>query len=131
MFVFSLMLISGIALEVVMGRGLKGWIETAFTVIICAAERKKDWARASSSEKFRIQFYFVFQKMYSELEVQFLTDECDTVLAYENKGTSDQETERRDPLMDTLNSMNRVQQVELICGKYCFFSRAWLSAASD
>lgn len=58
--------------------------------------------------------------MYSELEVQFLTDECDTVLAYENKGTSDQETERRDPLMDTLNSMNRVQQVELICGKYGF-----------
>ncbi|NWS93369.1 UBR7 ligase, partial [Toxostoma redivivum] len=57
-------------------------------------------------------------KMYSELEVQFLTDECDTVLAYENKGTSDQETEKRDPLMDTLNSMNRVQQVELICGKY-------------
>ncbi|GAB0190898.1 putative E3 ubiquitin-protein ligase UBR7 [Grus japonensis] len=55
------------------------------------------------------------EKMYSELEVQFLTDECDTVLAYENKGTSDQETERRDPLMDTLNSMNRVQQVELIC----------------
>ncbi|KAJ7401690.1 putative E3 ubiquitin-protein ligase UBR7 [Pitangus sulphuratus] len=54
-------------------------------------------------------------KMYSDLEVQFLTDECDTVLAYENKGTSDQETERRDPLMDTLNSMNRVQQVELIC----------------
>nr|XP_009918198.1 PREDICTED: putative E3 ubiquitin-protein ligase UBR7 [Haliaeetus albicilla] len=54
-------------------------------------------------------------KMYSELEVQFLTDECDTVLAYENKGTSDQDTERRDPLMDTLNSMNRVQQVELIC----------------
>ncbi|NXN25898.1 MLO2 protein, partial [Nycticryphes semicollaris] len=54
-------------------------------------------------------------KMYSELDVQFLTDECDTVLAYENKGTSDQETERRDPLMDTLNSMNRVQQVELIC----------------
>ncbi|KFU94238.1 Putative E3 ubiquitin-protein ligase UBR7, partial [Chaetura pelagica] len=54
-------------------------------------------------------------KMYSELEVQFLTDECDTVLAYENKGTSDQETERRDPLMDTLNSMDRVQQVELIC----------------
>uniref|UniRef100_A0A493SSW9 Putative E3 ubiquitin-protein ligase UBR7 n=1 Tax=Anas platyrhynchos platyrhynchos TaxID=8840 RepID=A0A493SSW9_ANAPP len=54
-------------------------------------------------------------KMYSELEVPFLTDEYDTVLAYENKGTSDQETDRRDPLMDTLNSMNRVQQVELIC----------------
>uniref|UniRef100_A0A8D0G7E4 Putative E3 ubiquitin-protein ligase UBR7 n=1 Tax=Sphenodon punctatus TaxID=8508 RepID=A0A8D0G7E4_SPHPU len=54
-------------------------------------------------------------KMYSELDVQFLTDEGDTVLAYENKGTSDQEADRRDPLMDTLSSMNRVQQVELIC----------------
>lgn len=65
--------------------------------------------------------------MYSELEVQFLTDECDTVLAYENKGTSDQDTERRDPLMDTLNSMNRVQQVELICGKYNFIFRIYLN----
>uniref|UniRef100_A0ACB8G5V8 E3 ubiquitin-protein ligase ubr7 n=1 Tax=Sphaerodactylus townsendi TaxID=933632 RepID=A0ACB8G5V8_9SAUR len=54
-------------------------------------------------------------KMYLDLEVLFLTDECDTVLAYENKGTSDQEGDRRDPLMDTLSSMNRVQQVELIC----------------
>ncbi|XP_060612415.2 putative E3 ubiquitin-protein ligase UBR7 [Anolis sagrei] len=54
-------------------------------------------------------------KMYSDLEVPFLMDECDTVLAYENKGTNDQEADRRDPLMDTLSSMNRVQQVELIC----------------
>nr|XP_004649379.1 putative E3 ubiquitin-protein ligase UBR7 [Jaculus jaculus] len=54
-------------------------------------------------------------KMYEELDVLFLTDECDTVLAYENKGKIDQATDRRDPLMDTLNSMNRVQQVELIC----------------
>ncbi|XP_044520970.1 putative E3 ubiquitin-protein ligase UBR7 [Gracilinanus agilis] len=54
-------------------------------------------------------------KMYADLEVLFLTDEYDTVLAYENKGKSDQGTDRRDPLMDTLNSMNRVQQVELIC----------------
>lgn len=69
--------------------------------------------------------------MYSELEVQFLTDECDTVLAYENKGTSDQDTERRDPLMDTLNSMNRVQQVELICGKYNFIFRIYLNILSE
>lgn len=69
--------------------------------------------------------------MYSELEVQFLTDECDTVLAYENKGTSDQETERRDPLMDTLNSMNRVQQVELICGKYNFIFRICLETLTE
>jgi E3 ubiquitin-protein ligase UBR7 len=56
--------------------------------------------------------------MYGDLDVLFLTDEYDTVLAYENKGKVDQATERRDPLMDTLSSMNRVQQVELICGKY-------------
>lgn len=54
-------------------------------------------------------------KMYNDLDVPFLTDECDTVLAYENKGKVDQAAEQRDPLMDTLNSMNRVQQVELIC----------------
>ncbi|EHB03635.1 Putative E3 ubiquitin-protein ligase UBR7 [Heterocephalus glaber] len=53
--------------------------------------------------------------MYGDLDVLFLTDECDTVLAYENKGKTEQATERRDPLMDTLSSMNRVQQVELIC----------------
>ncbi|XP_004698827.1 putative E3 ubiquitin-protein ligase UBR7 [Echinops telfairi] len=54
-------------------------------------------------------------KMYADLDVLFLTDESDTVLAYENKGKVEQASERRDPLMDTLNSMNRVQQVELIC----------------
>lgn len=54
-------------------------------------------------------------KMYGELDILFLTDEYDTVLAYENKGKSAQATDRRDPLMDTLSSMNRVQQVELIC----------------
>lgn len=68
--------------------------------------------------------------MYSELEVPFLTDEYDTVLAYENKGTSDQETDRRDPLMDTLNSMNRVQQVELICGKYKKKKKYWFSGSA-
>lgn len=59
--------------------------------------------------------------MYGDLDVLFLTDECDTVLAYENKGKVDQAADSRDPLMDTLNSMNRVQQVELICGKYCLW----------
>ena len=56
--------------------------------------------------------------MYGDLDVLFLTDECDTVLAYENKGKVAQAADRTDPLMDTLNSMNRVQQVELICGKF-------------
>nr|KAF6485647.1 hypothetical protein HJG63_010781 [Rousettus aegyptiacus] len=54
-------------------------------------------------------------KMYGDLDVLFLTDEYDTVLAYENKGKVDQAADRTDPLMDTLNSMSRVQQVELIC----------------
>ena len=40
--------------------------------------------------------------MYGDLDVLFLTDEYDTVLAYENKGKVDQATDRRDPLMDTL-----------------------------
>nr|XP_033807705.1 putative E3 ubiquitin-protein ligase UBR7 [Geotrypetes seraphini] len=55
------------------------------------------------------------QDMYSELEVLFLLDESDTVLAYENKGKSQQEGERRDPLMTALSSMDRIQQLELIC----------------
>lgn len=55
------------------------------------------------------------QEMYSEKEVLFLLDECDTVLAYENKGKRQQESERRDPLMTALSSMDRIQQLELIC----------------
>lgn len=54
-------------------------------------------------------------KMYGDLDILFLTDEYDTVLAYENKGKVDQAAGKTDPLMDTLSSMNRVQQVELIC----------------
>ncbi|CAH2327699.1 E3 ubiquitin- ligase UBR7 [Pelobates cultripes] len=54
-------------------------------------------------------------KMYAELEVLFLVDEYDTVQSYENKGKTAEAQERRDPLMTALSSMNRVQQVELIC----------------
>ncbi|KAM4664270.1 putative E3 ubiquitin-protein ligase UBR7 [Discoglossus pictus] len=54
-------------------------------------------------------------KMYKELEVEFLFEECDTVLSYESKGKSDEAGEGRDPLMTVLSNMNRVQQVELIC----------------
>ncbi|XP_073494384.1 putative E3 ubiquitin-protein ligase UBR7 [Phyllobates terribilis] len=53
-------------------------------------------------------------KLYSELEILFLLDECDTVQAYENKGKSEEAEGSRDPLMTALSSMNRVQQVELI-----------------
>ncbi|KAJ1105248.1 hypothetical protein NDU88_002656 [Pleurodeles waltl] len=53
------------------------------------------------------------QKMYLELDLPFLLDECDTVVAYETKGKSDNAT-RQDPLMSALSNMDRVQQVELI-----------------
>uniref|UniRef100_G1Q8T3 Uncharacterized protein n=1 Tax=Myotis lucifugus TaxID=59463 RepID=G1Q8T3_MYOLU len=56
-----------------------------------------------------------YMKMYGNLDVLFLTDEYDTILAYENKGKVDQAADRTDPFMDTLNIMNRVQQMELIC----------------
>ncbi|XP_021100553.1 putative E3 ubiquitin-protein ligase UBR7 isoform X3 [Heterocephalus glaber] len=72
------------------------------------AQQNNEPCTSSSSES-------DLQNMYGDLDVLFLTDECDTVLAYENKGKTEQATERRDPLMDTLSSMNRVQQVELIC----------------
>ncbi|XP_020030518.1 putative E3 ubiquitin-protein ligase UBR7 isoform X2 [Castor canadensis] len=78
------------------------------TVKEIKAEQNNEPCTSSSSESDP-------QNMYGDLDVLFLTDEYDTVLAYENKGKVDQATERRDPLMDTLSSMNRVQQVELIC----------------
>ncbi|XP_073434217.1 putative E3 ubiquitin-protein ligase UBR7 isoform X2 [Dendrobates tinctorius] len=53
-------------------------------------------------------------KLYTELEILFLLEECDTVQAYENKGKSEETQGSRDPLMMALSSMNRVQQVELI-----------------
>ncbi|XP_059505047.1 putative E3 ubiquitin-protein ligase UBR7 isoform X2 [Stegostoma tigrinum] len=54
--------------------------------------------------------------LYNELEISFLLDEFDTVLAYETKGKTVEETEREkcDPLMTALSNMNRIQQVELI-----------------
>uniref|UniRef100_UPI00398EDFB7 putative E3 ubiquitin-protein ligase UBR7 n=1 Tax=Pristiophorus japonicus TaxID=55135 RepID=UPI00398EDFB7 len=56
------------------------------------------------------------KNLYKELELSFLLDEFDTVLAYENKGKTDEESggERCDPLMTALSNMNRIQQVELI-----------------
>ncbi|XP_006632634.1 putative E3 ubiquitin-protein ligase UBR7 [Lepisosteus oculatus] len=56
------------------------------------------------------------KKVYTEAGVPFLLDESDTVLAYEKKGKTEQESslETRDPLMTALSSMGRVQQLELI-----------------
>uniref|UniRef100_A0A3P8ZMK8 Putative E3 ubiquitin-protein ligase UBR7 n=1 Tax=Esox lucius TaxID=8010 RepID=A0A3P8ZMK8_ESOLU len=61
------------------------------------------------------------KKSYNDAGVSFLLDESDTVLAYENKGkTTEQEqagaAEGRDPLMSALNTLGRVQQLEIIHG---------------
>ncbi|KAL0967563.1 hypothetical protein UPYG_G00253830 [Umbra pygmaea] len=58
---------------------------------------------------------------YSQAGVSFLLDEADTVLAYENKGkTTEQEQAGAagggDPLMSALNTLGRVQQLEIIHG---------------
>ncbi|KAM4625441.1 putative E3 ubiquitin-protein ligase UBR7 [Polymixia lowei] len=52
------------------------------------------------------------KRAYVEVDVQFLLDESDTVLAYENKGRTQPFGE--DLLMSFLSSMDRVQQLEMI-----------------
>lgn len=57
----------------------------------------------------------VAQKAYVAAEVQFLMDQSDTVLAYEQKGLD--EPFGKHPLMALINSMDRVQQLEVINGE--------------
>ncbi|KAL3049181.1 putative E3 ubiquitin-protein ligase UBR7 isoform X1 [Trematomus bernacchii] len=54
------------------------------------------------------------KKLYVAAEVQFLMDQSDTILAYENKGMD--EPFGQHPLMALTNSMDRVQQLEVIYG---------------
>uniref|UniRef100_H3C9Z4 Putative E3 ubiquitin-protein ligase UBR7 n=1 Tax=Tetraodon nigroviridis TaxID=99883 RepID=H3C9Z4_TETNG len=56
------------------------------------------------------------QESLSAGGLSFLLDDSDTVLAYENKGKSSEETRQHDPLMTALDSLNRVQQLEIIHG---------------
>ncbi|KAM9840716.1 putative E3 ubiquitin-protein ligase UBR7 [Aulostomus maculatus] len=57
------------------------------------------------------------QESLSEAGLSFLLDESDTVLAYENKGkTNEQSQQGHDPLMSALDNLNRVQQLEIIHG---------------
>lgn len=58
----------------------------------------------------------VSQKAYVAAEVQFLMDQSDTVLAYENKGM--EEPFGQHPLMALTNSMDRVRQLEVIYGEH-------------
>lgn len=52
------------------------------------------------------------KRTYVQSEVQFLLDQSDTVLAYENRGREQPFGE--DPLMSFLSSMDHVQQLEMI-----------------
>lgn len=55
------------------------------------------------------------QRAYVAAEVQFLMDQSDTILAYENKGLD--EPFGQHPLMALTSSMDRVQQLEVIYGE--------------
>ncbi|XP_026209738.1 putative E3 ubiquitin-protein ligase UBR7 [Anabas testudineus] len=54
------------------------------------------------------------KRIYVAAEVQFLMDQSDTILAYENKGLD--EPFGQHPLMALTHSMDRVQQLEVIYG---------------
>lgn len=54
-------------------------------------------------------------KIRGELGVLLLTDKYDTILVQVHKGKIQEVAEKQDPLMDILDSMQRGQQVELIC----------------
>uniref|UniRef100_A0A4W5RS39 Ubiquitin protein ligase E3 component n-recognin 7 n=1 Tax=Hucho hucho TaxID=62062 RepID=A0A4W5RS39_9TELE len=55
------------------------------------------------------------KRAYVDAGVQFLLDESDTVLAYENRGTIEQGTASLDSLlMSSLSTLDRVQQLEIV-----------------
>ncbi len=58
--------------------------------------------------------------MYEEKCVTFLTDTVDSVLAYEQRGLSRQtsSSSQYEQGMQALSNMNRIQQVEMLHGKF-------------
>lgn len=57
--------------------------------------------------------------MYKEQDVEFLMDEADTIVAYEDRGQSQraQQFSSYDSSLNALNSLGRVQQIEILHGK--------------
>ncbi|TKS65098.1 putative E3 ubiquitin-protein ligase UBR7 [Collichthys lucidus] len=71
------------------------------------------------------------QESLSGASLSFLLDESDTVLAYENKGKNNEQTQQgNDPLMSALDNLNRVQQLEIIHGE-SVWCQSVLSLASQ
>ena len=58
--------------------------------------------------------------MYEQKGVSYLTQESDTIAAYERKG-KEKSSEAMNNAADTISGMNRVQQVELIQGIEQYF----------
>ncbi|XP_028398643.1 putative E3 ubiquitin-protein ligase UBR7 [Dendronephthya gigantea] len=56
--------------------------------------------------------------MYKEQGVEFLMDDSDTIIAYEDRGQSrrDQQSTSYDSSLNALNSLGRVQQIEILHG---------------
>lgn len=74
-------------------------------------------------------FVVSVQRAYVDAGVQFLLDESDTVLAYENRGTVEQGPASLDSLlMSSLSTLDRVQQLEIVYrkdGDCLFHSLVW------
>ena len=56
--------------------------------------------------------------MYKEQDVEFLLDESDTIISYEDRGQSrrEQQSSSYDSSLNALNSLGRVQQIEILHG---------------
>ncbi|CAB3996752.1 E3 ubiquitin- ligase UBR7, partial [Paramuricea clavata] len=56
--------------------------------------------------------------MYKEQDVEFLMDDSDTIIAYEDRGQSrrEQQSSSYDSSLNALNSLGRVQQIEILHG---------------
>ncbi|CAB4000193.1 Hypothetical predicted protein [Paramuricea clavata] len=56
--------------------------------------------------------------MYKEQDVEFLMDESDTIISYEDRGQSrrEQQSSSYDSSLNALNSLGRVQQIEILHG---------------
>lgn len=65
--------------------------------------------------------YFYFQELYKNEGVPFITDQQDTLQAYENKSRermSAKEKQSEEGLSKALSSMDRVAAVELVHRQY-------------
>jgi len=72
----------------------------------------------------RCYIVYLSKATYEDLKISFLTDEDDTIAAYEERGKQMSTKSSYDKGLEALQSMNRVQQVELVHGKYhalCYF----------